>query len=250
MITTIEHEEVRELRLSRPPANALSPELIAALKRAVEEAPDQGVGALVLSGSPGMFSAGLDVPLLLTLDRAAMAEMWRDFYALLRTLAHLPIPIAAAITGHAPAGGTVLVLFCDWRVMAEGDWKMGLNEVRVGLTLPPVIFQAFRRQVGPRHAASAVRGMLFSATEAENIGLVEQLAPAEQVVAKAVEWCQSMLNLPRRAMRSTRAQARADLAGLFNQNMEREMTEAVEMWWSPDVQTALHAFAERLGKKK
>ena len=249
MIATIEHDGVRELRLNRPPANALSPELIAALKRAVES-PGQGIGALVLSGSPGMFSAGLDVPLLLTLDRAQMAEMWREFYALLRALACSPIPIAAAITGHAPAGGTVLMLFCDWRVMALGDWKVGLNEVRVGLTLPQVIFQAFRRQVGPRHAVSAVQGLLFSAEEAENMGLVEQLAPAEQVVARAVEWCQSLLKLPQAAMRSTRARARADLAGLFNQDLDREIAEAAEMWWSPEVQAALRAFAERLGKKR
>jgi len=94
-----------------------------------------------------MFSAGLDVPFLLTLDRPAIAALWRTFYALLRALAGSPLPIAAAVTGHAPAGGAVLMLFCDWRVMADGAWKVGLNEVQVGLTLPPVIFQAFKRQV-------------------------------------------------------------------------------------------------------
>lgn len=250
MITTIEHEGVRELRLSRPPANALSPELIGTLKRAVEDAPRQGIGALVLSGSPGMFSAGLDVPLLLTLDRTAMAKMWRDFYGLLGTLACSPIPVAAAITGHAPAGGAVLALFCDWRVMAEGNWKVGLNEVQVGLTLPPVIFQAFRRQVGSRNASRAVSGALFSPAEAEAIGFVEELAPPDFVVARAVEWCKSLLVLPRQAMLSTRTQARSDLVDIFNRGVEREIAEIVEMWWTPEVQTALRGFAERLGKKK
>ena len=125
MIITLDHGAVRELRLNRPPANALSPQLIVALREAVEGAPQDGVRALVLSGAPGMFSAGLDVPLLLTLDRAAMAGVWRDFYALLRALASSSIPIAAAITGHAPAGGTVLPLFCDWRggMAFRGGWK-------------------------------------------------------------------------------------------------------------------------------
>jgi Delta3-Delta2-enoyl-CoA isomerase len=118
----------------------------------VEGAPQDGARALVLSGAPGMFSTGLDVPLLLTLDRAAMAAVWRDFYALLRALASSSIPIAAAITGHAPAGGTVLPVFCDWRGMAQGDWKIGFSEVQVGLPLPPVIFAALKRQVGSRRA--------------------------------------------------------------------------------------------------
>src|ERR1700722_3898829 len=249
MITAIDHGLVRELRLNHPPANALTPALIAELRRSVEEAP-RDAQALVLSGSPGMFSAGLDVPVLLNIDRPAMAEMWLGFYALLESLARSPIPIAAAITGHAPAGGTVIVLFCDWRVMAQGDWKVGLNEVQVGLTLPPVVFQAFRRQVGLRESSRAVRGLLCSAAEAERIGLGEELASPAHVVERALEWCQSILALPRQAMLATRAQARADLIGLFSESLDREVDGIVEMWWSPGVQSALRTFAEKLKKKK
>src|SRR5438067_10899715 len=127
MIDIINHGSVRELRLNRPPANALSGELITALLRALNSAAHEGARAVVLSGSPGMFSAGLDVPELLTLDRAAMNAVWREFYALLGIMAALPIPIVTAITGHAPAGGSVLAIFCDWRICAEGNWKLGLN---------------------------------------------------------------------------------------------------------------------------
>src|SRR5438477_2259589 len=126
MIKTIGHGAIRELRLDRPPVNALSPELIGALKRAIQTAPGEDARALVLSGTSGRFSGGLDVPMLLGLDRPAMAALWRDFYALLGAIACSSIPIVAAITGHAPAGGTVLALFCDLRVMAEGEYKIGL----------------------------------------------------------------------------------------------------------------------------
>src|SRR2546423_842072 len=150
MIHAVEHGSIRELRLDRPPANALSPELIAALKHAIQSAPGEGTRALILSGAPRRFSGGLDVPLLLGLDRPAMATLWRDFYALLGAIAASPIPIVAAITGHAPAGGTVLALFCDYRIMAEGDYKIGLNEVQVGIPVPPVILAGLRRLVGLR----------------------------------------------------------------------------------------------------
>ena len=250
MIVTVEHGAVRELRLNRPPANALSPELILELRREVASAPKENVRALVLSGAPGRFCAGLDVPLLLTLDRPAMSAVWRDFYALLRALACAPIPIAAAITGHAPAGGTVLPLFCDWRVMAQGDWKIGINEVQVGLPLPSVILLALKRQVGARQAERlAVEGVLVSSVEAARMGLVDELVPAERVVWRAVEWCNSLLALPSQAMSVTRRQARADLIELFDQ-VESEIDTVASSWWSEEAQAALRSLAERLARKK
>ena len=103
----------------------------------------------MISGAPGMFSAGLDVPSCCWRP-AGIAATWNDFYALMRALATSPLPVVAAITGHSPAGGAVISIFCDSRVMAEGELKIGLNEVQVGLPMPPVIFAAMRRLVGPR----------------------------------------------------------------------------------------------------
>src|SRR5438445_8388135 len=180
MLLFLDHGPVREIRLNRPPANALSLELIVALREAVASAPPNGSRALLLSGTPGRFSGGLDVPLLLSYDRPTIGKLWHEFYALLKALASSPIPIAAAITGHAPAGGTVLALFCDWRIAAEGDWKIGLNEVQVGLTLPPVIYCALHRLVGTRHAQSlAVRGLLIAPAQAATLGLVDEVVPAD-----------------------------------------------------------------------
>ena len=167
-------------------------------------APREGKRALVLSGSPGVFSAGLDVPVLLKLDRPAMDAVWRDFYGLMNALASSPIPIAVAITGHAPAGGTVLALFCDWRVAAEGDSKIGLSEVQVGLPLPPpVILSALRRLVGAPSPAErlAVAGLLVSSISGRSmiLGLVDGVVRAEQVVERAIKWCQDLLALPQAA---------------------------------------------------
>ena len=235
--------------MNRPPVNALNLELVVALRQAVERAPQDGVRALVVSGAPGRFSAGLDVPLLLGLDRNAIALLWREFYALLKALARSPIPIVAAITGHAPAGGTVLPLFCDWRVGADGDFKLGLSEVQVGSILPPIILAALRRQVGARQAERlAVTGALISPQEALKVGLVDELASVEKVVSRALEWCQALLALPSEGMEVTRWNARSDLVGLFD-NFEAELAAVTEDWWRPQTQLALRAMVERLGKK-
>jgi Delta3-Delta2-enoyl-CoA isomerase len=250
MIQIIEHGTVRELRLDRPPVNALSPELIVALRNAIVAAPGAGARALVLSGAPGRFSGGLDVPLLLGLDHSAMAALWREFYALLGSIAASPIPIVAAITGHAPAGGTVLALFCDWRIMAEGDYRIGLNEVQVGIPLPPVILGGLRRLVGLRHAERlAVSGGLFLPREAQTLGLVDELVPMDRVVERAVEWCQSLLRLPPDAMSSTRRLARADLVAIFDAGLDSELQSVIAGWWSQETQDTLRALTARLGKK-
>ena len=251
MIQTLDHGPVRELKLDRPPANALTPELIAALRVGVESAPAEGAKALVISGSPRMLSGGLDVPHLIQLDRPAIQAAWRDFYGLMRALATSPIPTAAAVTGHAPAGGAVISIFCDARIMAEGDFKIGLNEVQVGLFLPPVIFKTMRRIVGSRQAERlCVGGLMVSAAEALRIGLVDELAPHGQVVERAVEWCRSLLALPPNAMSATRRMARADLAALFEEGSEEEIAFVLDEWFSEETQGVMREVAERLTRKK
>jgi enoyl-CoA hydratase/carnithine racemase len=251
MITTIDHGPVRELRLSRPPANALSPELIAALGEAVAGAPKEGARALVLSGSPGMFSGGLDVPVLLPLDRPAIRDTWEAFYRLMLGLAASPVPVAAAITGHSPAGGAVLSLFCDYRVMSEGNFKIGLNEVAVGIPLPQAIFHALVRVVGPRQAERlSVAAAMIPPEEALRTGFIDEVAPPEEVVPRAVAWCQGLLALPPVAMAKTRQHARADLVRIVEDGLAGELEALVGMWFSEETQSTLGAMVERMLAKK
>jgi enoyl-CoA hydratase/carnithine racemase len=249
MILKIDHGPIREIRLNRPPVNALSAEFLASIRQAIEEAPGSGVRAVVLSGAPGIFSAGLDLPLLLGLDRSGIERLWRQLYSLMKALAASQVPVAAGITGHAPAGGTVISLFCDWRVAAQGDFKLGLTEVQVGIPLPPVILGALRRQVGERRAEClAVGGPILSPDAALKAGLVDELAAPDQVVERALGWCRDLLAVPPQAMLETRHRARADLVALFD-HPEEEMRNAVEGWWSEETQETLRVVVERLSKK-
>jgi enoyl-CoA hydratase/carnithine racemase len=252
MLQTTDHGTVRQIRLDRPPVNALSPELVSALLSAVREA-SREVQAVVLSGSPKRFSGGLDIPHLMQLDREAIRHAWEDFFDLMEALATCPIPIAAAVTGHAPAGGTVLALFCDYRVMAEGAFRLGLNEVRVGLPLPEPIFLGLRRLVGARVAERlAVEGRLIAPEEALEVGLVDEIAPLEEVEARALAWCRSLLELPPQSMLTTRKQARAALADVFAAREERRerIDSLVESWFSEECRRSMEAMLAGLAKKK
>lgn len=250
ILETHEHGDIHELRLARPPVNALDAHLIGALRAAVESAPAQGARALVLSGRTGMFSGGLDVPSLLALDRAAMQAVWTDFFALLRALAASPIPIVAAISGHSPAGGAVLSIFCDYRVMARGAYRIGLNETQVGLVVPEVIQATMRRLVGSHRAERLmVAGALLEAEQALAVGLVDELIDAELVVGRAVGWLQELLALPAEAMAETRRIARADLVALFDAPGAMDTAQFVDRWFADEAQQVLGALVAKLKSK-
>ena len=105
------------------------------------------------------------------------APYWREFFAVCATLARAPIPLVAAVTGHSPAGGAVLALFCDYRVMAQGAFKIGLNEVQVGLSVPDCIQFALRRVVGNHRAERLlVAGAMLESSAALDCGYVDELA--------------------------------------------------------------------------
>src|SRR5690606_3957022 len=249
MIELLRHGDIHEIRLARPPVNALDPGLLTALREAVEAAPGQGARGLVISGGPKVFSGGMDVPHLLTLDREALTAAWWGFFRTARAIAESPVPVVAAIGGHSPAGGCVLALCCDYRVMARGPFRIGLNEVQVGLVAPDAIQHLMRRLVGPYRAERLLMaGALVEAEQAQAIGLVDELAEPEQVAARARAWLQELLALPSAPMLATRRLARADLVAALAGFSEAELAGFIDGWYSPDCQAALAALVARLGK--
>jgi 3,2-trans-enoyl-CoA isomerase len=248
MLQITDHDGLREIRMDRPPANALNLEMVSRLHDAIIEAGNDGVPGLVLSGGEGMFSGGLDVPELLGEPRPVIADFWQRFFALTHALADAAMPVAAAITGHAPAGGAVLALHCDYRIGALGSWKIGLNEVQVGLAVPSTILQALADQVGLRLARRlTTAGRMVEMDEALEIGLVDELVAAETVVDRALDWCRALTHLPPIAMNETRRLGKADF--LARLAAADDAATATAFWFSAETQAAMHALVERLSGK-
>ncbi|CAN5278891.1 enoyl-CoA hydratase/isomerase family protein [soil metagenome] len=249
MIEVIAHGAVREIKLARPPVNALDLELLQALVSAVDDAVRDGVRGLVLSGGEKAFSGGLDVPYLMGQDRAGLAACWSQFFAAARAIARCPVPVAAAIAGHNPAGGCVLALCCDYRVMARGPFRIGLNETQVGLVVPDAIQFLLRRAVGPQRAERlVVSGTMVESELAHKLGLVDALDEPGNVVGHAVQWLDSLLALPSSPMLATRRIARADVVAVLESFTDADLAQFLDGWYSADSQTALRAVMTRLGK--
>lgn len=250
MLEIIDHGDIREIRLARPPANALNPEITEALSGAFDEA-GRAAGAVIVSGRPGMFSAGLDVPQLIDLDRHRMTQFWRSFVHMLGRIASMPVPTVFALTGHAPAGGIVMALFGDYRIMPRGAFKTGFNEVQVGLVVPPQVHHALVRLIGAHTAERIlVAGEIMDAQRALEIGLVDELADdPEQVLQGALRWCEALLALPRPAMSLSRAMARADLHRLFEDRDVQDVGKFVDVWFGESTQHTLRRLVDQLAKK-
>ncbi len=250
LVETLVHGHVTELRLARAPVNALNPELCDALTSALATALANGAQGIVLSGGPKVFSAGLDVPFLLSLgdDQAALLSAWEAFFGAARALIACPVPVVAAMAGHAPAGGCVLALCCDYRIMAEGPFRIGLNETQVGLAAPEGIQSLMARVVGPHRAERLlVAGAMPDAAEALRIGLVDELTNIDEVAIRARVWLEELLQLPRKPMLETRRIARRDAVATL-QPERIDLPRFVAAWMEPDTQAGLRAMLARIGK--
>ena len=250
MIETAVDGDIHTLRLARPPVNALDPSLCDGIVDALNAAVAAGARGIVLAGGQKVFSAGLDVPHLLSLgdDQEALTDAWTRFFRAAQALAAAPVPVVAALAGHAPAGGCVLALCCDYRIMAEGPSRIGLNETQVGLVAPEGIQALLARVVGPHRAERLlVAGAMVDAAEALRIGLVDELAAVEAVETRAHLWLEELLQLPREPMLATRAIARRGIAGALAP--ERiDLPAFVGRWTHPDTQAGLRAMLARIGK--
>ena len=250
LVETVVHGHVSELRLARAPVNALNPALCHDLKQALDAALANGARGIVLAGGPKVFSAGLDVPYLLSLgdDQAALLQAWNAFFDAARALIACPVPVVAAIAGHAPAGGCVLALCCDYRVMADGPYRIGLNETQVGLVAPEGIQALLARVVGPhRSERLLVAGALVDAAEALRIGLVDELTGIDAVAIRARVWLEELLLLPRQPVLETRRIARRDAIATL-QPERIDLPRFIAAWTHPETQAALRAMLARIGK--
>jgi 3,2-trans-enoyl-CoA isomerase len=249
MLDVIEHGDIAELSLNRPPANAFTQELLDVFLQKYETAVADGARAIIISGREGLFSAGLDVPVLIEKNRREIEEFWLFFFSLLDVIAKSSVPVGAAITGHAPAGGMVLALYCDYRVATRGDFKLGLNEVQVGLPVPRNILFALEAVIGQRKAAwLAAAGELISPEEAYEIGLVDSLADTPAAAVEAcIQRATQLLALPPVAMNRTRLAAKSTL---LERTAEKTsyVRLAVDAWFSDETQDMMRQMVEKLSK--
>lgn len=180
---------VMVLHLDDGKANALSFELIAAIRAAVAEAEDDdGVGAVVLHGREGRFSGGFDLGVMFGGDMAQIVDLVADGGDLVRHLWGAGVPVVAACTGSAVAAGALMLLGCDVRVGADVPAKIGLNEVAIKMVLPDWALTIAIERLSRRHVHRATaNARLTGPSDAVDAGFLDEVVPADRLLDRAAE---------------------------------------------------------------
>ncbi|WP_323118092.1 enoyl-CoA hydratase/isomerase family protein [Burkholderia alba] len=235
-----------ELRIARAPLNLIDIEALRALRRHIADAEAAATRGIVISGLPGVFSSGVDMAPLVNSDRDTVRAYWREVFLLAAQMAQCTLPVVSAITGHCLASGTLLAVFCDYRVMAEGPFKIGFNEVRVGVALPECFQYALRRVVGALNAERMfVFGKILDPQQALSIGLVDELAAPDDVAPRARARLQELLDMPRHGVDAMRSIARHDLAERFADVERLPLDDFVDAFLKPETQAVLRHVVEQ-----
>src|SRR5262245_26703922 len=193
------------IRLERPPMNALNIQVQEELRSAAAQATaDDGVRAVIVYGGEKVFAAGADIKEMADMSYVDMSARASALSSAFDSVARIPKPVVAAITGYALGGGCELALACDWRVVAD-DAKLGQPEIKLGIIPGAGGTQRLARLIGPARAKDLIfSGRMVDAEEALRIGLADRVAPAAEVYATAVRLVEPYVTGPSMALRAAK----------------------------------------------
>ena len=207
------------LTLCNGKANAISPDVIAAFNSALDRA-EQDTAVVIITGQPGMLSGGYDLKVMLSSPENAIALVAKGSALARRMLAH-PYPIIVACPGHAVAKGAFLLLSADYRIGVEGPFTIGLNEVRIGMTMHLVgIALARDRLRKSAFQRAVINADMFNPQTAMDAGFLDEVVPAESLMTAANAMAQQLKKINLRAHGRTKLKVRKELLEALDRSIE------------------------------
>ena len=239
------NDGVGTIRLERPKMNALNAQMQDELSAAAKEADARDdIAAVVVFGGERVFAAGADVKEMATMSYADMVKRAHALQQFTRDLAAIGKPTVSAITGFALGGGCELALATDVRFAAD-DAKLGQPEMLLGIIPGAGGTQRLSRLVGPATAKDLIfTGRFVDAQEALAIGLVDQLHPAADVYAKAVEWATQFVGGPALALRAAKSAIDRGLEVDLQTGLDIERAEFAGLFATDDRAAGMGSFVE------
>lgn len=247
------NENIVIMRLEKGRGNAIDEPLVEDLTHACREIASDGTvrGVLLASAHPKLFCPGLDLIGLLEYDRVSMERFLGKFAEAVWALYALEKPVVAALSGHAVAGGCVLALTADWRVLRRGGVNIGLNEVKLGVPLPWSVAALLRASIRPEMICEvALLGRNFSDEEAFAIGLVHELAPADGFEGACLVRLAEFAEKDPEAFAITKRYLRVMTLEAMKEREGGVAKEVLERWFSETTRARIRATAESLGKPR
>jgi len=215
--------DVAVIRLDDGKANALPPSVLAALQSAFDQAEEAGQAALLV-GRPGKFSAGFDLGVMRSGEPGAALEMVKSGAELALRIARFPGPVVIGATGHALAMGAVLLMTADTRIGVAGDYKIGFNEVAIGMTTPEFLVEFARDRISKRHYTKAVlQAEVYDPEGAVDAGFLDRVVPEAELFETALAEASRLAKLPRGSYAGTKQVTRQAMLDLIERTLEENM---------------------------
>ncbi len=215
-------DKVAVVRMDDGKANALSREMIDALIAALARA-EQEAGAIVLAGRPERFCAGFDLRVMMSGPEQATTLLKAGSELLMKLYAS-QLPLVIACTGHALAGGALVVLTGDYRIGAAGAFRIGLNEVSIGLPVPVLAMELARDRLSKRALVHAtLLAQIYDPEGAVAAGYLDAVAPADEVIARAKTEAARLAALPKKAFVGTKQRLRGATIEHIRTSLETDM---------------------------
>ena len=210
LLTHEKLEEISIITLDDGKANAMGPNMIEALNNALDKAQESSRAVLII-GRPGLLSGGFDLSIIKSGDNNAIQAMVNAGARLLMRIYGFSIPVVMATTGHGVALGGFLLLAADYRFGVEGDYKIGLNEVALGMTLPPFAQMLAKSRIPPQYLTNTViNAHIYDPESAQQVGFLDEVTPVESLLQTSINKTKELALLDPSAFKRTKQDFRQD----------------------------------------
>ncbi|MGH7599247.1 MAG: enoyl-CoA hydratase/isomerase family protein [bacterium] len=229
------------LHLHASNANAMNDQVLQAISTGLQEAVEANLKGLVLTGYDRFFSAGLDLLAVSEFDREQMRRFIAEWEAAMIRLFEFPMPVIAAINGAATAGGCILAMACDYRIMAAESTVIGMNGIRLGISLPAAALEIARNEIPAAQLAYVLySGRLFKADEALQRGLIHEVVPQENLLETALARLREFTGHASNPAAALKGSLRRNTLARIRENAEEMREKFLDVWFSPTAQRAIH----------
>ena len=233
--------EIATVTLSREKVNALNEPMIEQINNCLTDLEnDKTVKAIILTGQGNFFSFGFDIPEFLSYSKDSFMMCLSKFTDLYTRVFLFPKPIVAALNGHTMAGGCMLAIACDYRIMVSGKARIALNEIGFGASVLAGSVEMLKYCAGQKNAQSILySGAMYSAEEASQLGLVDQISSQENLTEDTMKIAQDLAKKDNTAFRSIKNLLRRPVAEEMTKKEEGVIREFVDIWYSEETWNSL-----------
>ncbi|CAG4946967.1 unnamed protein product [Parnassius apollo] len=249
---SVDNDGIAILTMNRPPVNSLNLELLQEIGKSLDEvAKNKTKGMILTSSSPTVFSAGLDIMEMYKPDLKRAEIFWTTLQDVWIKLFGSSYVTAAAINGHAPAGGCLLSMSCEYRVMVGGKYTIGLNETALGIVAPTWFMDTMCHTIPTRQAEYALTtARMFTVDEALKVGLIDESASDK---ADAIDKCKKFIRkfdkIPSLARAVTKQKIREGPLVRLQNNRQQDTAEFLGFLKNPKIQQSLEMYIQSLKQK-